>query len=471
MRSANGAEGLPIWSVEQGWAIGGSILMAASGIGAVWFLQLGHYRTAAALLPLAGLSIAAAFFVRAWHLGLRTRRDLADTRRRSQDLFDRAGISIWREDWSPVAEAIRALRTQGVEDVVGWFRDHPDEARATHARVLVTDVNRHGCHLMRAENPADLCGSLPKVLPGSFASFQRWLTAFCSGDRIYAGENRIRRLDGEPFDCFVTAAIPSDLADYREIMVSTLDVTDYKRDSEKLAEAREELARAQRIVAVGALAATIAHEVNSPLAAVSFNASACLRWLGQDPPVIDEAREAAQAALTDIERAQAVISHTRSYFTHAESRSVDTDLRRLIGDTVGLIEREAARHDVELSTQLTCNMMARCDPVQVQQALVNLCLNAIQAMKSSVGRRLLRIEGRRKNRDVAIVIEDTGPGIAPEMLTQIFDPFYSTKEGGMGMGLAVSRTCIEAQGGWITVDTEIGTGTRFEIILPTGASP
>jgi signal transduction histidine kinase len=465
MPQMNGMEGSTTWPAKHAWEIWWAIpLLTAAGITA-WLLEKDGYM-AALFLSFAGFVIAAIFVISGWHAGRQLRREFAKMERRYQDMFGRAGISIWQEDWSAVAEAIQQLRLQGVKDVVGWYRDHPDEARALHAKVLVTDVNLHGCHLMRANSAAELTGSLPEVLPGSFASFQRWLTAICSGDRVYVGENRIRRLNGEILDCFVTAALPVDQEGYREIMVSTLEITDYKRDSQRLIEAREELVRAQRIITAGTLAATIAHEINSPLAAVAINAAACRRWLEKDPPDIHEARDAAQSALLAIERAQAVVSHTKSHFTRARSKQIETDLRQLICDTVVLIENEVTRHEVKLSVQLDNDISLRCDPIQVQQALVNLCINAIQAMTDSGSRRLLKVRAARGDRSIAITVEDTGPGIDNELLRKIFDPFYSTKEGGMGMGLAISRSCVEAHGGWIEVDSEVGKGTRFDLILP-----
>ncbi len=451
---------------EYAWEIGATILIlpALSGAG-VWLLVRDGY-VAAIFLLLTGIAVMAAFTIRGWRIDMQMRQELAVMKRRYQDMFGRAGISIWQEDWSAVADAIALLRSQGKEDIVGWYSEHPEEARALHAKVRVTDVNSHACHLMRANAPAELTGSLADVLPGSFASFQRWLTAICTGQGSYVGESRIRRLDGEYFDCFVTAALPTDKAGYREIMLSVLEITEYKRDSQKLTEAREELARAQRLITAGALAATIAHEVNSPLAAVGINSAACLRWLRHDPPDIEEACEAATAALDSIERAQAVVSHTKSYFTRNNIKRRDTDLKQLIRDTLNLIETEAARHKVDVAVQLASNIRMQCDPIQIQQAVVNLCINAIQAMSDSGRKRLLQVRTTQAQRGVTISVEDSGPGIDDEDMDHIFDPFYSTKNEGMGMGLAISRSCAEAHGGWIDVNSTPGSGTRFDLVFP-----
>lgn len=463
--------GHPTWAAEHIWAIGCVLaLLATLGLSTVWLVQHDGFRSGVFFLSLAAFIFASAFVIRGWNIDIQMRRDMEEMQRRYHDMFGRAGISIWQEDWSAVAVAIQTLRQQGVEDIVGWYRDRPDEARALHAQILITDVNWHGCYLMRAKSPSQLIGKLSEVVPGSIASFPRWLAALCSSDGVYVGENKVRRLDGEFFDCYVTAAIPTDFDGYRQIMVSMLEITEYKRDAQSLIKAKEELLRAQRMITAGTLAATIAHEINSPLAAVSANAAACLRWLAKDPPEIDEARNAAQAALAAIERTQAVVTHTKSYFTRSKCERVETDLRQLISSTIALIENEAIRHYVELSLQLESDIKLRCDPVQVQQALVNLCMNSIQAMSDSERRRFLQVRAHREAHGIAISVTDTGPGIENRFLQEIFEPFYSTKADGMGMGLAISRSCVEDHGGRIEVKSEPGQGTQFKLLLPLGAT-
>ncbi|MEC5398575.1 sensor histidine kinase [Uliginosibacterium sp. H1] len=458
-----------VWGPEHVWLVGCTLLLLATlGASTTWFAEHDGFRSEITLLSLIAFVIATAFVIKGWRIDAQMRRDMVEMQRRYQDMFGRAGVSIWQEDWSAVAEAIQALRKNGVEDIVGWYRDRPDEARALHAQVLITDVNLHGCYLMRADNPSRLIGKLHEVVPGSFASFPRWLAAFCSEDRVYVGENRVRRLDGEAFDCYVTAAIPSDQEGYRQIMVSMLEITEYKRDAQKLAKAQEDLSRAQRIVTAGTLAATLAHEINSPLAAVAANSAACLRWLDRDPPDLREARDAAQAAVNAIERTQTVVAHTKSYFTRAKGVSSEIDLRSLINDTAVLFENEAIRHGVAVTLLVDHEIRARCNPIQIQQALVNLCINSIQAMSESGHPRLLTIHAGRDRKGAAVTVTDTGPGIPPAVLEEIFDPFFSTKGDGMGLGLAIARSCIEAHGGWVEVRSEVGVGTEFKITLPVG---
>lgn len=442
-----------------------AIALPALAAVSMWLLLKDGYLTSLLLFVL-GLSVLVAFITRVIYIDRQMRNELAVMKRRYQDMFGRAGISIWQEDWSAVAVAIDSLRQQGIEDIVGWYTDHPTEAHELYAKIRVTAVNSHGCHLMQADDRSELIGSLPHVLPGSFTSFYRWLNAICSGKDVYVGESRIRRKDGVYVDCFVTAALPTDTEDFSEIMLSVLEITDYKRDSQRLAEAREELVKAQRLITAGALTASIAHEINSPLAAVSINTAACLRWLKKDPPDIQEASDAASAALEAIERTQSVVSHTKSYFTRGVEKRLEIDLKQLIRDTLQLIEMEATRNKVDIAVELAPNLKILCDPVQIQQAVVNLCINAIQAMSETTYNRQLHVRTAHDPAGITISVADSGPGIEQEAINQIFDPFYSTKSDGMGLGLAISLACAEAHGGRINVNSTLGAGTKFELIFP-----
>ncbi|HJS14252.1 MAG TPA: HAMP domain-containing sensor histidine kinase, partial [Rheinheimera sp.] len=279
---------------------------------------------------------------------------------------------------------------------------------------------------------------------------------------------RLRRLDGEFYDGYITAAKPVDLEGYRQVMVSVLDITKYKRDSQLLAEAKERLARVQSVITAGTLAASIAHEINSTLAAVTANSAACVRWINKDPPDIHEASIAASAALDAVERTQVVVNKTKSYFSRVKGERKSTDLGKIIRDSLKLIEREIVELDVKLVISVEDGLFVFCDPVQIQQVFINLCSNAMQAMKTIDKRSELIIGAVREGNSIAVRIQDNGPGIDDSLIDKIFEPFYTTKEEGMGMGLAICRSCIENHGGWIVASSDIGEGALFKLTLPNG---
>lgn len=461
---------LPFWSAHQLWAMVGAALACVAAISGAFILEYdGHHRASLVTLLGAG-GIALLFFVRSWQLDRAMRRDLRDLRLKYDGVYERAAIAIWQEDWSAVAEAIERLHGLGVSDIAGWYAARPEEARALHAKVLITGVNDYSVEQMRARSKAQLLGSLAEVLPGSHAAFGRWLDAFARGARVYVGESVIQRCDGSCYDCFVTASLPRRAEDYRDIIVCVVDVSAYKQDQQRLAEAREGLARSQRIATVGALTASIAHEVNSPLAAISTSAAASLRWLRRDRPDLDEAEAAVSAVLIEAERARAVIDRTRSYLAKAERRREPINLRALVLESALLVEREAQTHEISVSVAVGDDLgTITGDRIQLQQVLVNLLVNAIQAMSEARHPRQLILTAGRQANGVSIEVEDTGPGIPVDQLDQIFEPFYSTKQGGMGMGLAICRTSIDLHGGTLSARSRPEEGSCFRVFLPVEA--
>jgi signal transduction histidine kinase len=393
--------------------------------------------------------------------------DLHQSQRRFDEMFDRAGISIWREDWSTVGMEILRLRQAGIEDVAAWFAIRPEESHALYQSITVVDVNRYSVELMRAPAKKALLGPLSKVLVGSDKSFGRWLAAIARGDSHYFGEGLITRLDGEVFHCFVTAGLPTDLEGFRNITVSTIDITSYKLDQQKLALAEEEVARAQRIVTVGALTATVAHEINSPIAAVASNAAACLSWLRRHEPNIEEAVNAAEAALGEVERVRAVIERTRSYLGRSARRDQPVDFKSIVRTVFLLAEREAQSQSVVMSMTVEQDITQLVgDPIQIQQLLLNLIMNGIQAMSEVVDKKSLNVKVALEGRSVRVNVSDVGHGIETERLKQIFEPFHSTKDNGMGLGLSICRSIVDAHGGRLWVDRSDTAGTVFSFTIP-----
>lgn len=452
------------------WRLGLAIALFAAAVLAAILNDRNFEHRASILLIVATAAVAAMCFVQFLKTNLELRRAVANAQERFADMYERSGISIWREDWSAVGAAIAELKAAGVADIPAWFAARPDETRALHAMVRITSVNAKSVELMGAASEQDLLGSLADILPGSAAAFHRWLAALSAGDTSFVGESTIQRLDGSSFDCLVTAPLPQGAERLTEVIVSIVEITKYKRDRANLMQVRDEIARTQRIATVGALTASIAHEVNSPLAAIATNASACVRWLDREEPDLAEAKIAAAAVIEDAHRAKAVIDRTRSYLQKAARITERRDVRSLIRAALQIVENEAHAHEVSLGLALDEGLGSiSCEPVQLQQAMINLMLNAIQAMKGSPVRQLTIRAGRNPSH-VAILIEDTGPGIGDDALNRIFEPFYSTKEGGMGMGLSICRTIVEAHGGTLSVASSRGEGTRFTISLPESAA-
>ena len=258
-----------------------------------------------------------------------------------------------------------------------------------------------------------------------------------------------------------------------EFVGIAVDVTERKRaeeEREKLRQLEGELARMSRVTVMGQLAASLAHELNQPLAAAINDANACLRWLSRDPPNLAEAKEAAMSVVADGTRAAEIIDRVRTlYKKGSPSMQQMVDVREVIREMLVLLRDEAERQSIAMRAELAdfCPIIA--DRVQLQQVLMNLMLNGIEAMKETSGE--LTIKSQLAEDDsVLISVSDTGVGLPAEQADRIFDAFFTTKPHGIGMGLAISRSIIESHGGRMWAAGNAKRGATFYFTLPKTAS-
>jgi PAS domain S-box-containing protein len=254
-----------------------------------------------------------------------------------------------------------------------------------------------------------------------------------------------------------------------EFVGTLMDVTERKAAEQTLQTAQAQLAHMARVSTMGELAASIAHEVNQPLAAVVTNGSACLRWLAGAEPNLDEARAAVTRIVKEGTRAGEIVGRIRSLMKKSPPHVSTLDMNGVIHEVLTLTSHEIGRHGVQLRTELEAGLPAITgDPVQLQQVMLNLIMNAIEATSArGEGERelLLTSESQRKD-EILIAVRDSGVGIDPRNLDLMFKPFFTTKTSGMGMGLSISRATIEAHGGRLWAAPNEGTGAIFQFSLP-----
>ena len=296
---------------------------------------------------------------------------------------------------------------------------------------------------------------------------EEWRAAFAAG-QPFEKEARLRRADGA-YRRFLIRAVP--LRDEQGSVVrwygTTTDIEDRSRTEEALQEAQDKFAQVARVQAMGELAAAIAHEVNQPLTAIVTNADFSLRRLQSGSPSPDELRTAITEIVNDATRASAVISRIRGLLTKGTPRRTDLDVNQIIQEVVTLLRNELSRNRISLSTDLVSGLpRVPGDPVQLQQVLINLIMNAVEAMRTSTGRPgELLIRSARKPDGVVVQVQDSGPGVAPELGDRIFEPFFTTKAEGTGMGLSISRSIIESHGGQLAL-VPASQGSLFQFALP-----
>jgi C4-dicarboxylate-specific signal transduction histidine kinase len=253
------------------------------------------------------------------------------------------------------------------------------------------------------------------------------------------------------------------------IITTTYLVLKIEAEREAAFEVRSQLAHVGRVTMLGELTASIAHEVNQPLAAVVINGNACLRWLAVQPPNLDEARKAISRLVNDANRASDIIAQVRALTKSSPLEKDWLDINEIILSTHVLLENEIQKHRISLQTDLARNLpLVRGDRVQLQQVVLNLILNAIEAVSldSDHSPQLFFCSQKHDSKSVLISVQDSGKGLASENLDRMFNAFYTTKPDGMGMGLAISRSIIEAHGGRIWAMSNLSRGALFQFALP-----
>jgi PAS domain S-box-containing protein len=278
---------------------------------------------------------------------------------------------------------------------------------------------------------------------------------------------KVRVRDGRVIDM---AAALVHLSDGSSLGIGK-DITEWRRAQAALQEAQANLARVTRVVAMGELAAAIAHEVNQPLTAIVTNANFCLRRLDGTTLKPDELRAAIKAIANDGTRASGVISRIHSLLKKGTPERTELEINQIIQDVTTLLRHEFSRSRVSLRTELASDLpRVPGDPVQLQQVLINLIMNAVEATSSSTnGRRTILIRSAKNPDGVLVQVQDSGPGIAPELGDRIFEPFFTTKAEGIGMGLSISRSILESHGGQLSFLPTF-QGALFQFVLPVDQS-
>ena len=295
-------------------------------------------------------------------------------------------------------------------------------------------------------------------------------------DRCFAGEQVtygewLTNTRGRVYHVRTYTPLRSPSAEVNAALISARDLTEHMLAVEALQNVQAELAHVTRVTTLGELAASIAHEVNQPLAAIVADANACLNWLATPNPRLDMVREALDAMLKDGHRAAEVIHRIRQLATKSVPRKAALDVNDVVRDVIPLVRAALLRHEVSLRLDLASALPpVVADRVQLQQVILNLVMNAIEAMGSVTGRSrelIIRAEPHDRNH-VRVTVQDTGVGIDPNTVDKLFGAFFTTKPGGMGMGLSISRSIVEAHGGRLWATSNEMHGATFGVELPGG---
>jgi PAS domain S-box-containing protein len=294
-----------------------------------------------------------------------------------------------------------------------------------------------------------------------------WHTALQNGQAM-EHEVRVRSADGE-YRWLLVRNVP--LRDKKGQIVkwygTSIDIEGRKRAEEALRQAQADMAHINRVSTLGELAASIAHELKQPIAAAITNAQTCSRWLARDEPQLQEAREAILRVVKDSTRAVEIIDRLRCFYKKAGPAERElVDVNEVAREMLVLLRSEANRYSISMRTELAAELpRTKADRVQLQQVFMNVVLNAIEATKDTGGE--LTIKSERSDDDQLLIsVSDTGVGLPSEKVEEIFNAFFTTKPQGTGMGLAITRSIIEAHGGRLWATANAGRGATFHFTLP-----
>jgi signal transduction histidine kinase len=304
--------------------------------------------------------------------------------------------------------------------------------------------------------------------PDDASLLQQAIERASSGEQNIDITHRLLMPDGSVKHVKVLAHPARDVADNVEYVGVLMDITAAKQAEEALQELQASLAHVTRVTTLGELTASIAHEVNQPLAAIVTNGDAGLLWLNREVPQLDEVRSAIERMIDCAKHASEVIARLRALSRNATSEKVHLDINEVVNEVLALIRREISVHQVSVQLDLASPLPPVFgDRVQLQQVIMNLLVNGIQAMAPINDRpRELLIRSRAHNSEQVLVeVRDSGVGIDPEHVGQLFNPFFTTKADGMGMGLSICRSIVEAHGGRIWTSHNAGLGTTLQFTL------
>jgi C4-dicarboxylate-specific signal transduction histidine kinase len=394
--------------------------------------------------------------------------ELRSSERRYRHLFDHMPIALLQLDPRGLAELFKTLREQGVSDLGLYLDRHPDMLYRMMDLIIVEDANDYAVRLFGARDRSELLGPSQSFWKKNPHSFRRSMESRFRGEASFQQEIELGTLDGREIHALFSATRLGGGAGLS--VVGLIDITERVRAQQRLQQVQAEFAHAARLAMLGELAASIAHEVNQPLTALRINADTVVRWLDRPEPNLAQVRDKMVRMNADAARAADIIARIRAMAAGRVPERTPLALGELIAESLLFLRHELRSRGVSVSLDLEPALPPVIgDRIQLQQVVVNLAINAAQAMdESETARPRLSIKTMAADaQNVSCVVEDNGPGIDPAHLPRLFDSFFTTKDGGMGMGLPISRTIIEAHQGELRADNESALGgARFTFVLP-----
>jgi PAS domain S-box-containing protein len=392
---------------------------------------------------------------------------LEQSEQRFRDLFQHVPVPVLQVNSTVLLTRLQELKDSGVHDIGAYMIDHPDLIWTAMESTVIEQANAAALKLL-GTTAEQICGPITPLWRNHPESYARLLRNRYRDVGAYEEDVTFTTFDGRIREGLLTVTFPPGMAGSGVTINAFVDMTEKRQAERRLRQIEAEYAHAARISMLGELTASIAHEVNQPLAAITTYGEAGLRWLNRPNPALSEVREIVNRIVDDAQRAAGIIARVRSMASpqmHQEIMPLD----ELVAEAVLFLRHEFQSHSIKV-TVLPSNAAAciSADRIQLQQVIVNLAINAVQAIATAnAPRREIVLRTTEEGPHVRCSVEDSGPGIAPDEPSRVFETFFTTKRGGMGMGLPISRSIIEAHGGRMSADSNsVLGGARFSFSLP-----
>lgn len=397
---------------------------------------------------------------------------LEQSEQRFRDLFQHLPVPVMQVNSTGLLEQLQNLRNDGVDDLARYMADNPEFVWTAMDGTIIEQANDAAVKVFGALDSRDLRGSITPLWRNHSEVYAQLLQERYFYLTAFEEEVTLTTFDGRTREGSLTVTFPPALAKHGLTIHAFVDATERKNAERKLRQIEAEYAHAARISMLGELTASIAHEVNQPLAAITTYGEAGLRWLDRPKPQVSEVRDIVTRIVADAQRAASVIARVRNMASQKQHEEV-VSLDVLVAEAVTFLGHEFRLHNVKVTHLPPGGItLVSVDRIQVQQVVVNLAVNAVQAISTSNSEhRELLVRVFEEQAQVRCSVEDSGPGIPMENVDRIFQSFFTTKDNGMGMGLPISRSIIEAHGGRLFVDNDsLLGGARISFVLPKSPS-
>jgi len=399
----------------------------------------------------------------------RTTWELQASEERYRQLVQYLPTALWQVDSRRAGEAFDQLKANGVRDIAGHLERNPDLVEHAKDVVRVTDVNRDAVSLFRAHNPADLIKPVRYIFAASPGLAERVMVAHFEGHRNFITETKIRAFDGSIIDVLFTVTYPVPPEQLDNTFITMQDISERLNAEQQLRKLQADFSHAGRIATLGELATSIAHEINQPLAAIVTNGETSLRWLARADQDTEKVTQLTSRIISNARRASDIIHRIRGMAAKHEPEKCLIDLNEVVEEALLFIRHDIDSKSIILSAKFDADLpRVLGDRIQLQQVIINLLVNSIQAIMQS-GQPIRRIDIKTSIDDdgsVALSVIDNGPGVPAADLSRVFDSFFSTKDAGLGIGLAICQSIITAHGGRIVGTNRPKGGAHFHFTVP-----